>query len=82
MSNVFAPLAAVIIAVLFCSGIIWAVLNTNWQISDVTPAAVTTAGLADRLFSENGFILPVEIIPTVLLATIIGAIVLIKDKKK
>ena len=80
-SNKF-QIPALIIAVLFCSGIIWAVLNTNWQISDVTPAAVTTAGLADRLFSKDGFILPMEIIPTVLLATIIGAIVLIKDKKK
>jgi NADH:ubiquinone oxidoreductase subunit 6 (subunit J) len=35
-----------------------------------------------KLFSKDGFILPVEIIPTVLLATILGAIVLIKDKKK
>ena len=73
---------ALIIATLFCGGVIWAILNTNWQISNVSPAAVTTAGLADRLFSKDGFILPVEIIPTVLLATILGAIVLIKDKQK
>jgi NADH-quinone oxidoreductase subunit J len=70
------------IAALFCCGIIWAILNTNWQISNVAPAAVTTSGLADRLFGKDGFILPVEIIPTVLLATILGAIVLVKDKKK
>ena len=80
-SNKF-QIPALIIAALFCCGIIWAILNTNWQISNVAPGAVTTSGLADRLFSKDGFILPVEIIPTVLLATILGAIVLVKDKKK
>jgi NADH-quinone oxidoreductase subunit J len=80
-SNKF-QIPAFLIAALICSGIIWAVLNTNWQISSALPAAVTTSGLADRLFGKGGFILPVEIIPTVLLATILGAIVLVKDKKK
>jgi NADH:ubiquinone oxidoreductase subunit 6 (subunit J) len=80
-SNKF-QIPALIIAALFCSGIIWAVLNTKWQISSVPPAAVTTSGLAEQLFGKAGFILPVEIIPTVLLATILGAIVLVKDKKK
>jgi NADH-quinone oxidoreductase subunit J len=80
-SNKF-RIPALIIAALFCGGVIWAILNTNWQISNVSPAAVTTAGLADQLFSKDGFILPVEIIPTVLLATILGAIVLIKDRQK
>ena len=80
-SNKF-QIPAFLIAALICSGIIWAVLNTNWQISSVPPATETTSGLADRLFGKGGFILPVEIIPTVLLATILGAIVLVKDKKK
>jgi NADH-quinone oxidoreductase subunit J len=73
---------ALILAVLFCAGVIWAVLNTNWQISPTDPAAVTTAGLAVKLFSKEGFVLAVEIIPAVLLATILGSIVLIKDKNK
>ena len=80
-SNKF-KIPAVIIAAVFCSGIIWAVLNTNWQVSNVAPTAVTTAGLADKLFGKDGYLLPVEIIPTVLLATILGAIVLVKDKNK
>ena len=80
-SNKF-KIPSLIIAALFCSGVIYAIINTNWQISSVAPAATTTASLADRLFSKNGFILPVGIIPTVLLATILGAIVLIKDKNK
>ena len=81
MSNKF-KIPAFIIAALFCAGIIWVVSKTNWQLSGTAPAATTTSGLANQLFSKDGYILPVEIIPTVLLATILGAIVLIKDKKK
>ena len=80
-SNKF-KIPAAIIAALFCAGVIYAILNTNWQISSVTPPGTTTSGLADKLFSKNGFLLPVEIIPTVLLATILGAIVLVKEKNK
>ena len=80
-SNKFKIPAAIIVA-LFCAGVIYAILNTNWQISSATPPATTTSGLADKLFSKNGFLLPVEIIPTILLATILGAIVLVKEKNK
>ena len=80
-SNKF-QIPALIIAALFCGGVVYAILNTNWQISSIAPGAVTTANLGTKLFSKDGFILPVEIIPTVLLATILGAIVLVKDKKK
>ena len=80
-SNKF-KIPALVIAGLFCAGIIYAVTKTNWQISSAAPAATTTSGLANKLFNKDGYILPVEIIPTVLLATILGAIVLIKDKKK
>jgi len=81
LSNKF-KIPAFIIAALFCAGIIIVALKTNWQISNAAPGATTTSGLANQLFSKDGYILPVEIIPTVLLATILGAIVLIKDKKK
>jgi NADH:ubiquinone oxidoreductase subunit 6 (subunit J) len=80
-SNKF-QIPALIIAALFCSGVIHAILNTQWQISYIVPGEVTTPGLGVKLFGEDGFILPMEIIPTVLLATILGAIVLVKDKKK
>ncbi|MFZ1915582.1 MAG: NADH-quinone oxidoreductase subunit J [Dehalococcoidales bacterium] len=80
-SNKF-KIPALIIAGLFGLGIILTVINTKWLINTTAPAPTTTSGLAVKLFSKDGFILPVEIIPTVLLATILGAIVLIKDKKK
>jgi len=40
----------------------------------------TTAALAARLFAEGGFILPVEIAALLLLAAILGAIVLAREK--
>ena len=80
-SNKF-QIPALIIAALFCSGVIWAILKTQWQISTAAPDATTTAALGVKLFGTNGYILPVEILPTVLLATILGAIVLVKDRKK
>ena len=80
-SNKF-KIPALIIAALFCGSVVYAILNTNWQISSIAPGAVTTSYVGTKLFSKDGFILPVEIIPTVLLATILGAIVLVKDKKK
>ena len=52
------------------------------SVSSAAPGATTTSGLGVKLFSKDGFILPVEILPTVLLATILGAIVLVKDRKK
>lgn len=79
-SNKF-RIPALIMAVLFAGGVVYAIFNTPWQISNSSPPATTTADLAFKFFGENGFILPLEIIPIVLLATILGAIVLIKDKK-
>jgi len=80
-SNKF-KVPALIIAALFCSGVIYAIVNTHWQISGAAPTAATTSGLGIKIFGTNGFILPLEIIPTVLLATILGAIVLVKDRNK
>ena len=40
----------------------------------------TTPAIAGLLFGEGGFILPVEIAPILLLAAILGAIVLVREK--
>jgi NADH-quinone oxidoreductase subunit J len=60
--------------------LIYAVTNTPWKISPVSPLSPTTVPLATRLFSENGFVLPVEIGATLLLAAILGAIVITREK--
>jgi len=73
-------LPAFFVAVLFFAGIAFALLNTPWQISSTPPLEPTTPAIAGLLFGEGGFILPVEIAPVLLLAAILGAIVLVREK--
>jgi NADH-quinone oxidoreductase subunit J len=71
---------AFIVAVLFLGGVAFAMLNTPWPVSSAPPLEPTTSALAGLLFGEGGFILPVEIAPVLLLAAIIGAIALVREK--
>jgi NADH-quinone oxidoreductase subunit J len=71
---------AVFVATVVLVIIVYVVTNTPWSISTQAPLAPTTLPLATRLFSENGFILPVEIGATLLLAAILGAIVITREK--
>jgi len=71
---------AFIVAVLFLGGVVFALLNTPWPVSSVPPLEPTTPAIAGLLFGEGGFILPVEIAPLLLLAAILGAIVLVREK--
>ena len=71
---------AFIVAILFLGGVGFAMLNTPWQVSVAPPLEPTTPALAGLLFGEGGFILPVEIAPVLLLAAILGAIVLVREK--
>jgi NADH-quinone oxidoreductase subunit J len=60
--------------------LIYTVSGTPWRIAAQAPLAPTTAPLADRLFGQNGFILPVEIGAVLLLAAILGAITITREK--
>ena len=71
---------AFIIAILFLGTVGFAMLNTPWQISAVPPLEPTTPALAGKLFGEGGFILAVETAAVLLLAAILGAIVLVREK--
>lgn len=71
---------AFIVAVLFLGAVAFAMLNTPWPVSSVPPLEPTTPALAGLLFGEGGFILPVEIAPILLLAAILGAIALVREK--
>ena len=75
-----AIIPAFFIAAAFFGLVAWAVLNTNWQISSVPPLASTVPGLGERLFGEDGFILPLEVAGVLLLAVVIGAVVLAREK--
>ena len=71
---------AFIIAVLFLGVVGYALINSTWQVSTLAPLAPTTSALAGKLFGEDGFILSVEIAALLLLAAILGAIVLVREK--
>jgi NADH:ubiquinone oxidoreductase subunit 6 (subunit J) len=71
---------ALITAGLFFAVITIALTGTTWKISSEAPAMPTTPVLAERLLSSSGFILPVEIAAVLLLAVMLGAIVLMRDK--
>lgn len=71
---------------LVLSGLLLAVLivvvtRTGWRISALAPTDDTTGAIARAVFAENGgFVLPFEIVSVVLLAAIIGAVVLVREK--
>jgi len=71
---------ALIVVILFLGVVSFAMLRTPWQVSTELPLEPTTAALAVKLFGANGFILPVEIAAVLLLAAILGAIVLVREK--
>jgi NADH-quinone oxidoreductase subunit J len=71
---------AAIIAALLLGLLIYVVTSSPWSISPQEPLTPTTMPLATMLFSENGFILPVEIGAVLLLAAILGAIVITREK--
>ncbi len=71
---------AFLVALLFLGTVGFAVFNTPWRISALAPLAPTTAELAGKLFGENGYVLAVEIAAVLLLAAILGAIVLVREK--
>jgi len=71
---------ALFVAILFLGVVGFATTNTLWQVSGVSPVMPTTEALALKLLGEGGFILAVEIAAVLLLAAILGAIVLVREK--
>ncbi len=61
------------------SAIIVAIFTTDWPLSSETPPDSTTKLLADTLF--NKFVLPFEVASVLLLAAMIGAIVIARQKE-
>jgi NADH-quinone oxidoreductase subunit J len=71
---------ALIVSAVFLGVIIYAVVNTGWQISSMDPQTPTTAELGEQIFGQSGFILPLEIAGVLILAVIIGAVVIARDE--
>jgi NADH-quinone oxidoreductase subunit J len=75
-------LPAFIVAAVLLGLMIYTVTASPWRIAAGPPLTPTTIPLATKLFSQHGFILPVEIAATLLLAAILGAIVIAREKDK
>jgi NADH-quinone oxidoreductase subunit J len=77
-NRLFIP--AIAAAIVFFVVLTYSITKTNWNVSVVSPVTPTTPALAQSLFSLNGYILPLEITAVLLLAVIIGAIVIAREK--
>ncbi len=73
-------LPALLVAAVFLGVLVYSVTNTPWVLSVSQPVEPTTAALADKMLGGGGFILAVEIAATLLLAAILGAIVIVREK--
>lgn len=71
---------ALIIGLALLGVMIGSILSFNWQPSAEMSGMVRTQDIAGLLFSEGGFVLAFEIAGLMLLAAIIGAIVLLREK--
>lgn len=74
-------LIAFLVGAMFLITMILVVTGTDWQVITEAPTEPTTSSLAQALFSrEEGFVLPFEIAAALLLAAVIGAIALVREK--
>jgi NADH-quinone oxidoreductase subunit J len=71
---------AIAAGVAFLGVAIWILLNTEWPISQASPVLPTTATLGNILFGQGGLILAVEIAAILILAAIIGAVSVAREK--
>ncbi len=67
-------------ALLFTGAGIWAFLNTDWPLSKGAPPETTAGALGNLLFSQDGLVLVVEIAALLIIATILGAISIAREK--
>lgn len=73
-------LPAFLIAAILLGLMVFSVLRTTFPTSMAPPVEPTTAALGSKLLGEGGYILPLEIAGVLLLAAIIGAIVVVREK--
>ncbi len=79
---------AFFICALLLAGFIFVTVNTNWlavepatEVARVPQGEPTTAAIAGAIFDKySGFLLPLEIGATLLVAAVIGAIALVREK--
>ena len=74
-------LPALLIGLLFLVTMIFVVIGTDWGAVAEVSSEPTTTAIAEAIFGgDGGFVLAFEIAAALLLAAVIGAIVLVRDK--
>jgi len=73
-------IAAFVVSALLLGVMVFAITGTPWKMDNSVPVSPTTGPLGTMLFAENGYLLPVEIAAGLLLASIVGAVVLMREK--
>jgi NADH-quinone oxidoreductase subunit J len=71
---------AFVVAVVVLGIMVYTVTKTSWQVSTRPALFPTTVPLANELFSRSGYVLPVEIAAALMLAAILGAIIIAREK--
>jgi len=72
---------ALVVALALLGVMIWSVVSFNWPSATEMSQMVSTQDIAGLLFSsEGGYVLTFEIAGLMLLAAIVGALVLLRDK--
>lgn len=71
---------ALVVGLLLLGVMVFVIVKTPWQVSSESPKVPTTAAIGSQLFGEGGFLLAVEIAAMLLLAAVLGAIVLMREK--
>ena len=71
---------AFLLAVVFFGIMCFVFVGTPWPQSGLSPVEPTTGALAEKLFGDDGFMLTVEIAGVLLLAAVIGAIAMVREK--
>jgi NADH-quinone oxidoreductase subunit J len=73
-------LPAFLMAAILLAIMVFSVMNTTFPVSSQTPVEQTTGALGQMILGDSGYILPLEISGVLLLAAILGAIVMAREK--
>lgn len=71
---------AFLVALAFLLVLGWGMVGTKWLTSAELPKQPTVAGIGASLFGGDGYVLAVEIVGVLLVAAILGAISLMREK--
>ena len=71
---------ALIASVFFSGVLVWSLLVTKWPLSSAPPLETTASELGGLLFDGSGLVLVVEISALLIVAAVIGATSIAKDK--